>query len=64
MSTNFEILKLWEEETYLAESIADFARAGVIDEVIRRTVEHTLVVGKLKALGEEALTLTEQENDK
>jgi hypothetical protein len=60
MSTNPRILELWEIETYVAEAISDHARAGSVDEVIRLTIQHTLAIMELKALGEAALTLTEQ----
>ena len=60
MATNPRILELWEIVTYVSEAISDHARAGSIDEVIRLTVEHTLAVVELKALGDEAFTLTEQ----
>jgi hypothetical protein len=63
MTTNPRILELWEVEAYTAEAVADHARAGSIDEVIRLTIEHTMAVIELKAYGEAALTLTQQKGN-
>lgn len=56
------ISELWDLETAYAEACADWSRAGNLDGAIRYAIKHTEVVIKLKALGEDALTLIEQEN--